>query len=89
MTARSRTILEEAYTMLGIKGKTVLVTGGGSGIGQAIAVRFAKEDANVAINYRKSADEAEKTHEMVHACTRSFPSRAFWATRSAKAVCRT
>ncbi len=54
--------------MLGIKGKTVLVTGGGSGIGQAIAVRFAKEGANVAINYRTSADEAEKTHEMVHAC---------------------
>jgi glucose 1-dehydrogenase len=52
--------------MVGLKGKNVLVTGGSSGIGQAIAVRFAKEGANVAINYRKSADEAEMTHDLVH-----------------------
>ena len=53
--------------MKGIRGKSVLVTGGSSGIGQAIAVRFAEEGANVAINYRKSAEEAEKTHDLVHA----------------------
>ena len=37
--------------MPGLKGKNVLVTGGSSGIGQAIAVRFAQFGANVAINY--------------------------------------
>ena len=36
--------------MRGLEGKNVLVTGGSSGIGQAIAVRFAEYGANVAIN---------------------------------------
>lgn len=52
--------------MQGLKGKNVLVTGGTSGIGQAIAVRFAQEGAHVAINYRKSEMEADQTDELVH-----------------------
>jgi glucose 1-dehydrogenase len=54
----------------GLKGKNVLVTGGTSGIGQAIAVRFAGHGANVAINYLRSPEEAEETEEQVHACTK-------------------
>ena len=54
--------------MRGLKGKNVLVTGGSSGIGQAIAVRFAEHGANVAINYLTTADEASDTEEQVHAC---------------------
>src|SRR6266511_398306 len=53
--------------MQGIRGKNVLVTGGSSGIGQAIAIRFAQEGANVAIHYRKGAAKAEHTHEIIHA----------------------
>jgi glucose 1-dehydrogenase len=56
--------------MNGLKGKNVLVTGGSSGIGQAIAVRFAEYGANVAINYLTTADEAAMTEEQVHACVR-------------------
>jgi glucose 1-dehydrogenase len=54
--------------MPGLRGKNVLVTGGSSGIGQAIAVRFAEHGANVAINYLRSADEARDTEQQVHAC---------------------
>jgi glucose 1-dehydrogenase len=56
--------------MRGLKGKNVLVTGGSSGIGQAIAVRFAEYGANVAINYLHVPEEAEDTEEQVHACVR-------------------
>jgi glucose 1-dehydrogenase len=59
-----------ALGMRGLEGKNVLVTGGTSGIGQAIAVRFAEHGANVAINYLRTPDEASDTEEQVHACTR-------------------
>ena len=52
----------------GLRGKNVLVTGGSSGIGQAIAVRFAEYGANVAVNCLRSPDEAHDTEEQVHAC---------------------
>lgn len=54
--------------MRGLKGKNVLVTGGSSGIGQAIAIRFAEYGANIAINYFRNRDEAERTEEMVQIC---------------------
>ncbi len=52
--------------MQGLQGKTVLVTGGTSGIGQSIAVRFAAEGAHVAINYRGREEDAAETEELVH-----------------------
>ena len=42
------------------EGKSAIVTGGTRGIGKAIALELAGRGANVAINYAKSADEAEK-----------------------------
>jgi glucose 1-dehydrogenase len=52
--------------MKGLAGKNVLVTGSTSGIGQSIALRFAEEGANVAINYRRQVEEAEATHALIH-----------------------
>src|SRR5713226_6339096 len=50
-----------------LQGKNVLITGASSGIGQAIAVRFAAEGANIAINYRSGAEQAEATRAMAKA----------------------
>ncbi len=56
--------------MKGLKGKNVLVTGATSGIGRAVAVRMAAEGANVAINYRKKPEKADKTLEQIkEACS--------------------
>jgi glucose 1-dehydrogenase len=53
--------------MNGLQGKNVLITGSTSGIGQAMAVRFAAEGANVAINYLKQETDAAETDSMIHA----------------------
>ena len=42
------------------QGKSAIVTGGTRGIGKAIVLELALRGANVAFNYSKSADEAEK-----------------------------
>lgn len=54
--------------MQGLKGKNVLVTGGSSGIGQAIAIRFGEFGSNIAINYFRRVEDAEQTEEMIQIC---------------------
>ena len=62
--------------MKGLASKTALVTGGSSGIGQAIAERLGLEGANVAINYVGPAEGAEATRDAieggVQACVASI-----------------
>lgn len=50
-----------------LEGRNALVTGASRGIGRACAVELAREGANVAINYRSHADEAEEVAREVRA----------------------
>ena len=48
-----------------LQGKTAIITGASTGIGQAIAIRFAQEGANVAINFLNGLETAEATEALV------------------------
>ncbi len=56
--------------MRGLQDKKVLVTGGSSGIGQQVAIKFAEYGADVVINYNRSREDAEKTEEAIQWCQR-------------------
>jgi glucose 1-dehydrogenase len=66
--AEATATVERTKGLRGLEGRNVLVKGGSSGIGQAIAVRFAEYGANVAINYLRQPEEAEDTESQVQAC---------------------
>jgi glucose 1-dehydrogenase len=51
--------------MKGLTGKVAVVTGGSSGIGQAIAIRLGEEGVDVAINYVGRPEGAEETKEAI------------------------
>ncbi len=51
--------------MKGLKDKIAVVTGGSSGIGQAIAIRLGQEGVNVAVNYVGRPEGAEATKDAI------------------------
>ena len=50
-----------------LKGKNALITGGDSGIGQSVAVHFAREGANIAIIYLEEDEDALETKKLIEA----------------------
>jgi 3-oxoacyl-[acyl-carrier protein] reductase len=50
-----------------LDGRTALITGGSRGIGRAVALRFAAEGANVAINYASNAAQAREVADEARA----------------------
>jgi 3-oxoacyl-[acyl-carrier protein] reductase len=56
--------------MSALSGRTALVTGASRGIGRAIAVALAAEGAEIAVNYRAAADQAEAVAAAIRAIGR-------------------
>jgi len=53
-----------------LSGKVAIVTGGGSGIGRAIALEFAKEGADIVIAYSRNDANAQESARMIEALGR-------------------
>ena len=66
-----------------LEGKRALVTGGSRGIGRAIALGLGREGADVAVNYRRSREDAESAvREMEEIGRRAVAVQGSTASRS-------
>lgn len=68
-----------------LKGRVALVTGGSRGIGRGIALMLARAGADVAVNYRREAEEAEAVVAEIRAMGRN--AQAYGAAVDDVAAC--
>jgi glucose 1-dehydrogenase len=54
-------------TIMKLSGKTALITGSSEGIGEAVALRFAEEGADVVVTYRSHPQEAARVVDTIKA----------------------
>ncbi len=72
--------------MKGLEGKTAIVTGGSSGIGQAIAIRLGHEEVNVAVNYVGPMEGAQTTKDAIDAGVKACIDEVNACTAPSKAI---
>ena len=54
-------VFEKERDVLRLRNTTVIITGGDSGIGKAVAIDFAKEGSDVVISYHEDDEDARST----------------------------
>ena len=69
-----------------LQGKAAIVTGGGTGVGRATALRLAKAGCGVLVNYSRSKDAAEEVAEL--AAKEGVAAKAFQADVTNDDACR-
>ena len=67
MHPQPRTTDKDYHAADKLKDKVAIITGGDSGIGRAVAVKFAQEGAKIAIVYLNEDVDAQDTKELVEA----------------------
>ena len=56
-----------------LEGKNAVVTGGGRGVGRAICLDFAKQGANVVVNYASSKEGAQEAPPYIYSPLANLP----------------
>lgn len=71
---------------MSLAGRVALVTGGGRGIGRAIALALAEDGADVAVNYRRDESSARETVQAIEKLGRN--ARAYAASVDDRDACQ-